>query len=99
MTTQTLDINQPEVADATAPDAGVIRDARRRRRRERTAASLLIVALIGAGLLLVGQGNSAQVSPRGSSTPHWLSGLPLSRSTHLRLIVSQNGGRPWIVDV
>jgi len=99
MTTQTLDINPPKVADATSPESGVIKDAQRRRRRERTAASLLFLALIGAGLFVVGQGHGAQIARQNSASPRWMSGPPLSSSTHLRLLVSQNGGRPWIVDV
>ncbi len=99
MVAQALDIDRPAVADAAPPESGVIKDARRHRRRERAAASLLLLALVGAALLLVGQGNGAQIARRHPQRPRWMTGAPLSRSTHLRLLVSENGGRPWLVDV
>jgi hypothetical protein len=83
----------------TPPESGVIRDAERHRRRERIAASLLVLALVAAALFLVAQGNDAQIQRSNSSHPRWMAGAPLGRSTDLRLLVSDNGGRPSIVDV
>jgi hypothetical protein len=91
-------IEQPEPSGC-GPESGVIRDAKRRRRRERIAASLLFLSVIGAVLFLIGHDNGATASARDSSRPHWLAGAPLRKPTHLRLLVSQNGGPPSIVDV
>jgi hypothetical protein len=91
---------EPAQAPAEAlPESGVIKDARRHRRRERTAAGLLLLALIGAALLLVGNGNGAAGHRARAERPRWLSGAPLSKAIHLRLLVAENGGRPSIVDV
>ena len=99
MATQTPEIKSTETRDVAAPESGVIDDARRHRRRERTVASLLVLALTGAVLFLINAGHGAQVSRASSPQPTRMTGLPLSGSTHLRLLVSQNGGRPWIVDI
>jgi hypothetical protein len=97
MTTQTLDIEAAVTSDS--PEAGVIRDARRHRLRERAAASLLVFALIAAGLFLFIGGNAGQPARASSSQPRWLTGAPLHKPTHLRLIVSGNTPRVSIVDV
>jgi len=99
MTTQTLEHTTEQASDPTSPDLGVIHEARRRRRRERAVATLVLAALIGAVLLLIGDGNGAQSAPARPTKPHWLTGDSLGGPTHLRLLVSQNGGPPRIVDV
>lgn len=98
MTTQTLGIDAPVEPIVEAPEAGVIRDARRHRRRERIAVSLLCLAVIGVPLLLVERGG-AKASLARASRPTWLAGAPLHRPTHLRLLVSENGGPASIVNV
>ena len=98
MATQTLYINPQETSDC-GPGAGVIRDARRHRRRERTAASLLVFSLIAAVLVLVIEGNSGQPARASSSQPKWLTGSPMHKPTHLRLIVFGDTPRVSIVDV
>lgn len=106
MTMQTLGIEATAeaVAEAAAepavdaPEAGVIRDARRHRRRERIAVSLLCLAVIGALLFLVERGG-AKASLARASRPTWLAGAPLQKPTHLRLLVSENGGPASIVNV
>lgn len=99
MTTETFDIKAPAPTDPAPPDAGVIRDARRHRRRERIVASLLFLALIGVIIFLVGAGAGAQLPRQRSSRPRWMTGAPLRKPTHLRLLASENAGPASIVNV
>lgn len=98
MTLRAPEIEPPELP-RTTPESGVIRDARRHRRRERVAAALLLLAAIVATLFLAGADGGAPPSRAETLRPHWMAGAPLSRPTHLRLLVSENGGAPTIVNV
>jgi hypothetical protein len=99
MTTQTAEEIPSELPEVTSPGAGVIRDARQRRRRERAAAFLLLLVAIGAVLFLAHGRGGAPPSLAKSSHPTWLTGARLSDSTHLQLLVTENGGPLSIVDV
>lgn len=90
---------EPPAELGSSPESGVINDARRHRRRERIAVSLLLLAAIGAVLFLVGAGDGAQIPRPHSSRPHWMTGAPLSKPTHLRLLASENAGPASIVNV
>jgi hypothetical protein len=99
MTIYTLERKPLKDPDFDIPEAGAIRDARRHRRRERVAGSLLFLASIGTALFLLVARDAVPASLAKSSRPTWLAGAPLSKPTHLRLLVSENGGPASIVDV
>jgi hypothetical protein len=99
MTTYGPEVELFTVPDVDAPEAGVIRDARRRRRGERLTISLLLLAATGVALFLLGNGTGGPASSARSTRPTWLTGAPLNRPTHLRLLVSENGGPAAVVDV
>ena len=93
----------PELPEVEGPDAGVIEEARRRQRRERIIVACVLAFLAGAvaGIVAFGLGGGGRHAPliRRASPPTWLTGPPLSRPTHLRLVVSENTGPASIVDV
>src|SRR6202020_3597524 len=67
-----------------------------RRRRGTVAVILVLVALV----VVLGQGAARQVpAVHKFIAPRPLTGPPLSASTHLRLVVSENTGPASIVDV
>jgi hypothetical protein len=95
-------IDLPQPPHATAPELGVIREARRRRRRRLAAAGATLAALLAGALVLAGRGGTASPHPpalRPSSSPTRLTGPPLLGATHLRLFADTNGGVPYILDV
>ena len=93
----------PEAPEVEGLDAGVIEEARRRQRRERIIVACVAALLAGAvaGFAAFGLGGGGRHAPplRRSPPPDWLTGPPLSRPTHLRLVVSENTGPASIVDV
>jgi hypothetical protein len=92
----------PQAPELEALDGGVIKEARRRQRRERMLVACVAALLAGAAAEIAASGlggESRYAPPQRSSPPTSPTGPPLSRPTHLRLVVSQNTGPPWIVDV
>ena len=80
------------------PELGVIADARRRQWRRRVVVAAAIAAV--AAWLGLAHGPSAPhgAPPRLSSSLRYLSGPALGH-TGLRLIASENAGRPYLVDL
>jgi hypothetical protein len=94
----------PRDAGALTPEDGVIEEARARQRRRRLGACIVTLAALGAALIalqLDGGGSAgARLSPRtpdSSLAP--LAGPSLAGATHLRLVVSENGGPVSVVDL
>jgi hypothetical protein len=103
MVVESPQIKRPEAPQLDALDAGVIEEARRRQRRERiiVACVTAMLAAAVAGIVAFGLGGEGRHAPplQRSSRPTWLTGPPLNRPTHLRLVVSQNTGPASIVDI
>jgi hypothetical protein len=103
MVVESPQIKPPEAPEAEALDAGVIEEARRRQRRERIIVACVALLLAGAvaGIMAFGLGGEGRHAPplQRPWPPTWLTGPPLSRPTHLRLVVSQNTGPASIVNV
>jgi hypothetical protein len=104
--TSTAEVQRPPAPPSSiAIDDGVIEEARRRQRRRRRLgiSAAAVVSLLAALLapLFYGGGNALRPpSPlRPASSLTRLAGPPLSGATHLTLIVSENGGRVFLVDL
>jgi hypothetical protein len=80
------------------PELGVIADARRRQWHRRAVVAAAIVGVVAWLAFAHGASAPHGAPPRLSSSLRYLSGTPLGH-TGLRLIVSENGGRPYLVDV
>ena len=80
------------------PELGVVADARRRQWRRRGVVAAAIFGVVA--WLAFARGPSAlhAVPPRLSSSLRYLSGPALGH-TGLRLIASENAGRPYLVDL
>jgi hypothetical protein len=103
-TDERRELAPPPHAGAAEPEDGVIEEARARQRRRRLAAAIATFAALAAALLalqLDGGGSAgARLSPRAShSSLAALAGPSLTAATHLRLVVSENGGPVSVVDL
>jgi len=92
-----------ELPDGAIED-GVIEEARARQHRRRIGVGVVALSALGAsllGMLLSGGGGAVRPSSplRPASSPTPLSGPQLAVATHLRLVVSENGGPVFLVDV
>jgi hypothetical protein len=96
-------IESPESPEVEGLDAGVIEEARRRQRRQRIVVTCVVglVTAAVAGIVAFGTGGVGRhaAAPVRPSAPTWLTGPPLDKPTHLRLVVSENIGPPSIVSV
>ena len=80
------------------PELGVIADARRRQWRRRGVVAAAILGVVAWLAFARGPSAPHHAPPRLSSSLRYLSGPALGH-TGLRLIASENGGRPYLVDL
>ena len=88
------------VTEEFGPQDGVIEEARERQRRRRARLTLALLALAAVSFAVVWAGDSgarrASLPVRLSSSPRWLSGRPLTTTTHLRLVTSGTGAADMV---
>jgi hypothetical protein len=80
------------------PELGVVADARRRQWRRRGVVAAAILGVVAWLAFAHGPAARHGAPPRLSSSLRYLSGPALGH-TGIRLIASENGGRPYLIDL